>query len=167
MKRIIAGLLLVLVFSESTLLAVDARGAAYVGGTAALRQSAHTTIEGRLDTTGPDVLTYTAADERHGSRSFTIPYDRITLLEYQQKAGRRVGATAATTVLFGPVGLLTLMSKKRRHYVTIGYRDDADQGQVAVFEIGKDAVRSTLAILAVRSGQAIQTQGGDARAGIQ
>jgi len=47
---------------------------------------------------------------------FTIPYDRIDSLEYGQKAGRRVGLAIAVS----PVALL---SKKRRHYLTVNFKD--------------------------------------------
>jgi len=40
-------------------------------------------------------------------QTITIPYDRIIDLEYGQKAGRRVGTAVATTVLFGPIGLVS------------------------------------------------------------
>jgi len=64
----------------------------------------------------------------------------------------------ATTVLLGPIGLLSLMSKKRKHYVTIGYYDDAGKEQVAVFELGKELPRTVLPILEARSGKQVVDQ---------
>ena len=61
------------------------------------------------------------------------------------------------------IGLLTLFSKKRKHYVTIGYKDDTGKDQVAVIELGKDLVRSTLPILEKRSGKKIEYQDDEAR----
>ena len=66
-----------------------------------------------------------------------------------------MGAAVTTTVLLGPIGLLFLMSKKQKHYVTIGYKDDADKEQVAVFQVDKDAVRTLLPTLEARSGKKI------------
>jgi hypothetical protein len=59
-------------------------------------------------------------------------------LEYGQKAGRRVGAAIGYSILLGPIGLLTLFSKKRNHFLTIGYKGADDKDQVAVIELGKD-----------------------------
>ena len=84
-------------------------------------------------------------------------------LEYGQKAGRRVGAAIGYSVLVGPAGLLALLSKKRRHYLTVGYTSDDGEPQVAVFEVGKDIVRATLAILEARSGKKVVYQTEDAR----
>jgi hypothetical protein len=70
--------------------------------------------------------------------------------------------------LLGPLGLVTLLAKKRKHYLTIGYKDEAGADQVAVIEIGKDAVRTTLAIAQTRSGKAIEYQDEEARkSGVQ
>ena len=88
---------------------------------------------------------------------------KVIDLEYGQKAGRRVGAAVATSVLLGPIGLVSLFSKKRKHYLTIGYTDDAGKDQVAVLELGKDIVRTTLAIVETRSGKQIEYQDEEAR----
>src|SRR5687768_15124460 len=84
-------------------------------------------------------------------------------LEYGQKAGRRVGAAVGYTILLGPLGLLTLFSKKRKHYPTIGYTDPAGKDQVAVLELGKDIVRATLPIVETRSGKKIEYQDDEAK----
>jgi len=72
-----------------------------------------------------------------------------------------VGASIATAVLISPVGLFMLFSKKRKHFVTIGYLDEAGKEQVAVFELGKDIVRTTLPILEARSGKKVTHQEDD------
>jgi hypothetical protein len=56
-----------------------------------------------------------------------------------------------------------LFPKKRKHYVTIGYKDDQGKEQVAVFELGKDIVRITLPILEARSGKKIEYQDEEAK----
>lgn len=81
----------------------------------------------------------------HPEGDLRIPYEAVNSLEYGLKAGRRL----ALAVVLSPVFLL---SKKRRHYLTIGYRDEADQQHAAVFELGKRIVRSTLAALEARTG---------------
>jgi hypothetical protein len=75
-----------------------------------------------------------------------IPYDRMNSLKYGQKAGRRIGLAIAVT----PVALL---SKKRKHCLTINYLDENDEQQAGVFELSKGVVRVTLASLEARSGR--------------
>jgi hypothetical protein len=60
--------------------------------------------------------------------------------------------------LLGPIGLLALMSKKQKHFVTIGFTDEAGKEQVAVFKINKDMVRTFLPILEARSGKKVEYQ---------
>jgi hypothetical protein len=139
-------------------MAVDSKGAAYFGGTATEFIDAGDPIEGVLDLKDPQALVFRASDKPFKGRSLSIPYDSVIDLEYGQKAGRRVGAAAATTILLGPVGLLTLFSKKRKHYLTIGYRAPGGHEQVAVIELGKDIVRLTLSIVSRRSAKEIEYQ---------
>jgi hypothetical protein len=63
-----------------------------------------------------------------------IPYDKVGSLSYRQHAGRRVGAALGVTTL-GIGALPMLFSKKRRHYFTIEYKDDAGADQAAIFEV--------------------------------
>jgi hypothetical protein len=58
---------------------------------------------------------------------------------------------------------LALFSKKRNHYLTVGFKDAAGKDQAAVFELGKDIVRTTLAIIQTRSGKQIEYQDDEAR----
>src|SRR5262249_43811736 len=96
-------------------------------------------------------------------RSYSIPYDRMIDIEYGQKAGRRVGAAVATALLLSPIGLFLLFSKKRKHYVTIGYKDSEEKEQVAIFELDKNIARTTLSILETRSGKKIEYQDEEAK----
>lgn len=61
------------------------------------------------------------------------------------------------------VSPLALFSKKRNHFLTIGYTDAAGKDQAAVFELGKDIVRTALTIIQTRSGKEIEYQDDDAR----
>ena len=145
------------------LLAVDGKKAAYFGGTAAVFAGATDPVEGRLDTTDETQLIMRADKKPFAGRTLEIPYEKILDLEYGQKAGRRVGTAVATTVLLGPIGLLSLFSKKRKHYLTIGYLDEAGKEQVAVIELGKDIVRVTLSIVETRSQKPMEYQDEEAR----
>jgi hypothetical protein len=162
MKRLTA-LLLVLAFSSEVLLAVDGKKAAYMGGTFSAYISSKGPVEGKLDTSRTDVLLLTPEEKDFRGTVLTIPYDQVLDLEYGQKAGRRVGAAIGTSILLGPIGLVTLFSKKRKHFLTIGYRDAEGFDQVAVIELGKDIVRTTLAIVETRSGKKIEFQDDEAR----
>jgi len=93
--------------------------------------------------------------EYHGG-TLQIPYDRVNDLEYGQKAGRRLGVAIAVT-------WMALFSKKRKHFLTIGYTDDNDKQQAAVFELGKDIVRVTLASLEARTGKKVDFEDDEAR----
>jgi hypothetical protein len=143
--------------------AIDAKGAAYFGGTVTQFSSAKEPIEGKLDTTGEDQLTFSSTDKKFAGKTLLIPYSRVIDLEYGQKAGRRVGTAVATTILLGPIGLVSLFSKKRKHYLTIGFKDELDKDQVAVIEMGKDIVRATLPIVETRSGKKIEYQDEEAK----
>lgn len=125
--------------------------AAYYGGTIAEFKEAKHPISGHLVTKDGTAMQFVYGKKQVVS----IPYAKFIDIEYGLKSGRRVGAAVATTVLLGPIGLLFLMSKKQKHYVTIGYKDDSDKEQVAVFQVDKDSVRTLLPILEARSGKTI------------
>lgn len=162
MKKV-AWVLLMVFTLESVAFAIDSKNAAYFGGTVAAFSGAKDPVEGKLDTTNQDQLVFRATAKKFAGTTLSIPYARVLDLEYGQKAGRRVGTAVATTVLLGPIGLLSLFSKKRKHYLTIGFKDEADKEQVAVIELGKDIVRVTLPIVATRSGKEIEYQDEEAR----
>jgi hypothetical protein len=163
MKRTIATLLIVSVLSPSLAFAVDGDKAAYFGGTIAVYAGSKDPVEGILDLANPDALVLKPGSRPYAGMLLTIPYKSIEDLEYGQKAGRRVGTAVATTVLLGPIGLLSLFSKKRKHYVTIAFKDDAGADQVAILELGKDIVRQTLPVLKAKSGKDIVYQDDEAR----
>jgi len=120
----------------------------YIGGTVASLKAG---VEGKSSTADTKVFVF----EYKGGR-FVVPYDRVDSLEYGQKAGRRVGMA----ILVSPV---LIFSKKRKHFLTLGYTDENDKQQAAVFELGKDIVRVTLASLEARTGRKIEYQDEEAR----
>lgn len=126
----------------------------YYGGTIPEFKDAKGPVDGHLVATDETALQFIYKK----GQTVSIPYAKFIDIEYGQKSGRRVGAAVASTILLGPIGLLFLMSKKQKHFVTIGFKDAADKEQVAVFQVDKDAVRTLLPILEARSGKKIVYQ---------
>lgn len=156
MRALALTLCLILAFVPSAY-ALGGKKAAYIGGTATDFTGAKKNVEGTLNLDNEKELRFDHKFVKGGG-TYTIPYDKIIDIEYGHKTGRRVGAAVATALLISPVGLFLLFSKKRKHYVTIGYADAEGKEQVAVFELGKDIVRTTLPILEARSGKQIEYQ---------
>src|SRR5579859_1660857 len=88
--------------------------------------------------------------------SLEIPYDQVNDLEYGQKAGRRVGLAIA-------VSPWLLLSKKRKHFLTVGWKDEQEKQHAAVFELGKSVIRTTIATLEARTGKKVDYQDDEAR----
>jgi len=101
--------------------------------------------------TGSDSLLF----ECHGAE-LHIAYQRINTLEYGQNVSRRYAAA----ILISPV---LLLSKSRKHYVTLGYVDAEGKQQALVFRIEKGDIRSVLAALEARTGRRIEYQDAEAR----
>lgn len=85
-----------------------------------------------------------------------IPYQRINLLEYGQKVDRRYLAA----IVVSPV---LILSKSRKHFLTLGYADDGGHQQAIVFRVDKNSIRPVLAGLEARTGLKVQYQDVDAR----
>ena len=107
--------------------------------------------EGRVFTTSDELLRFKAKDG-----VMEVPYDKINLLEYGQKVDRRYIMAAVISPLF-------LMSKKRNHFLTIGYEDENGKQQAMVFRVQKGDVRSLLVSLEARTGRKVQFQDDEAR----
>ena len=127
---------------------LGSKKAMYVGGTVT---SIKEGTEG--DTSAKDEKTYTFA---YKGGTLTIPYDRVDSLEYGQKAGRRLGLALT-------ISPWMLLSKKRKHFLTISWKDENDKQQAAVLELGKDIIRTELATLEARTGRKIEYQDDEAR----
>ena len=141
---------LLVTLAAQPLAAVDGKKAMYVGGT---RTDIKEAAEGRFDVSSETEMAFTPdkTKVRH-----TIAYANVSELEYGQKAGRRV----AVALLVSPIAIF---SKKRKHYLTINFKDAAGKDQAVVFELGKDMVRTTLAIIEARTGKTITYQDEEAR----
>ena len=151
MKRRACAAMLIVVCASATLFAgLDGKKAMYVGGTI---PGLDEKTEGILSLRSDSALSFTADKNKGG---VTVPYSAVTGLEYGQKAGRRVGVA----IMISP---LALFSKKRRHYLTVSYKDESGKDQAGVFELGKDIVRTSLTVLETRTGKQIEYQDDEAR----
>ena len=62
-----------------------------------------------------------------------------------------------------PSASVSLPAKSRAHYLTLTYAGEQGRTEVIVIELGKDVVRSTLAVVEARSGIPIEYQDEEAR----
>lgn len=147
-KTIVLILCIAFVFDLAAWAGLGSDKTLYVGGTVSAIKDA---TEGVSSTKDEKVFRFT-----YKGGVLEVPYDQVNSLEYGQKAGRRVGVAIAVT-------WMALFSKKRRHFLTIGYKDENDKQQAAVFELGKNIVRVTLASLEARTGQKIDYEDDEAR----
>ncbi len=93
---------------------------------------------------------------QHPAGALEIPYGQFNALEYGQKSTRRLGLAIVVSPLF-------LLTKRRRHFLTLSYVDDDGRQQAAVFELGKKIVRTTLAGLEARTGLRVEYEDDQAR----
>ena len=63
-------------------------------------------------------------------------------------------------VLISPV---LLLSKSRKHFVTVGYTDNEGRQQALVFRVSKGDIRMVLASLEARTGRRVEYQDDNAR----
>jgi hypothetical protein len=120
----------------------------YVGGTLA-RMSGGT--QGAIELTDERYFAFYA-----GKQQVRIPYDRINLVEYGQQVDRRL----MLAIVLSPVFLL---SKSRKHFLTIGYAGEDGRQQALVFRVDKNGIRATLVGLEARTGKQVQYQDEEAR----
>jgi hypothetical protein len=125
--------------------------AMYVGGTLA---SLSEKTEGRPR------LGETDFSFEYKGNSLQIPFRQINSLEYGQKAGRRLGLAIAVSPLF-------MFSRKRRHFLTIGFLDDNNKQQAAVFELGKHVISPILSGLEQKTGKTVEYEDAEARKSAQ
>jgi len=105
----------------------------------------------RLDLTGADEMVFRAK-----SGEVRVVYQKVNTLEYGQNVSRRYAAA----LLVSPI---LLLSKTRKHYITLGYVDGEGKQQVLVFRVEKGDIRSVLAGLQARTGRRVEYQDDDAR----
>jgi hypothetical protein len=122
--------------------------AQFVGGTLPIVRAKS---NARLDLSRADALIF-----RSGETELRIVYQKIDALEYGQSVSRRY----AEAVLLSPI---LLLSKSRKHFVTIGYVDSDGKQQALVFRVEKGDIRPVLSSLEARSGRRIEFQDDEAR----
>jgi hypothetical protein len=151
LRRFLAFLLLFGMAVPGPVLALDSEKAMYVGGTITARVPEKT--EGVLDTTNPEKLIF-IADKGKGVAE--LPYKMIDSFEYGQKASHRI----KTAIFLTP---WSLFSKKRRHYLSLLWKDEQGNDQGVVLELGKDLLRPTVLILEARTGKKVVFQDEEAQ----
>jgi hypothetical protein len=77
-------------------------------------------------------------------------------MEYGQEVSRRL-------VLAYVISPIFLLSKSRKHFLTLGFQDAEGHQQALVLRLDKRTVRSTLAALEARSGRMVTFLDADAR----
>jgi hypothetical protein len=105
----------------------------------------------RLDLSDAETLVLQGA-----TTQVRVPYRKINTLEYGQNVSRRYAAA----ILISPV---LLLSKSRKHYVTVGFVDAGEKQQALVLRIEKGDIRSVLSGLEARTGRRIEYQDDEAR----
>lgn len=141
--RIRAVLCLVLCLQLRAQTAVD-----YIGGTTASLRAGES---GRIE----------LSDERYfafysGKSQLRVPYAKVNLLEYGQQVDRRLALAVVVSPMF-------LLSKSRRHFLTVGYADERGTQQAMVFRVDKNSIRAALVALEARTGLNVQYQDQEAR----
>jgi len=143
-----------LILSSAGLLSIAAgegqRGspAEYLGGTL---ESLSPHLSGTLFTNDPHSLLF----QTHRS-AIRIPYDRINQLEYGQKVDHRYWEAVLISPLF-------MLSKKRAHYLVVGYETEDGRQQALLFQVDKGSIRAVLVSLEARTGRKVTFQDEEAR----
>jgi hypothetical protein len=122
--------------------------AQYAGGTSS---QLATGVEGRIELSDEDYFAFYSKKTQ-----VRVPYDHINLIEYGQQVDRRLALAAVLSPLF-------LLSKSRKHFLTVGYMDDSGKQQALVFQVDKAGIRATLVSLEARTGLKVEYQDEEAR----
>ena len=105
----------------------------------------------RLDLSDADTMLL-----RAGNTELRVSYRKVNTLEYGQTVSRRYAAA----VLISPV---LLLSKARKHFVTLGFVDAEGKQQALVLRVDKGDIRSVLAGLEARTGRRVEFLDDEAR----
>jgi hypothetical protein len=89
-------------------------------------------------------------------RAISVAWSDINNIEYGQHVDRRY----LEALLISPIFLI---SKKRTHFLTIGYMDSEGRQQAMVLEVNKSDIRQLLVSLEARSGRRVEYQDDEAR----
>lgn len=140
--------LTLVILGMSALAAAGQTHVEYAGGTAKeIKRGA----SGDIEITGDTELLFVTK-----KATVRIPYGQINLIEYGQQVGRRI----LLAITISPAFLLT---KSRKHYLTVGYSDAEGHQQAMVFRVDKAGIRPTLVGLEAKTGLKVQYQDEEAR----
>jgi hypothetical protein len=129
--------------------ALDAQSRAqYAGGTSS---QLTTGVEGQIELSDEDYFAFYSKKAQ-----VRVPYDHINLIEYGQQVDRRLAMAVVLSPLF-------LLSKSRKHFLTVGYMGDDGKQQALVFRVDKGGIRATLVSLEARTGLKVEYQDEEAR----
>lgn len=120
----------------------------YIGGTAAQIDAG---ASGEIELADDQFLAFYS-----GKKQVRLPYSQVNLIEYGQQVDRRLALAAVVSPVF-------LLSKSRRHFLTLGYTDERGQQQAMVFRVDKNSIRATLVALEARTGLNVRYQDQEAR----
>jgi hypothetical protein len=142
----------VLLFLVACLPAAQPGGArAYMVGTTVHGFPAKCDV--RVDMTGDGEMLFVTH-----SLTLHVPYDRVTTLEYGQHVGQRF----VEAILLSP---LFLLSKTRKHFLSVFYTDSNGREQALVLQVDKGDVRAMLPELEAKTGRRVEYTDDDARRG--
>lgn len=127
-------LLLFLTLAAVPLAALDSPDVRYMGGSAPLAAGAIC----RLDLADSNALTFVVGQQR-----VSIPYATVHAFSYDKQVAHPMG-------VIGTVAVVMIKYRQRRHYLQVEYKDEKAVNQAAVFELPKDMVQATLAVLRAR-----------------
>ena len=120
----------------------------YLGGTLATVENG---AGGSLRTSDPISLVFLTK-----KNAVRVPYERINLVEYGQKVDRRL----MEAILISP---LLILSKRRAHYVTVGFETEDGKQQAMLFRVDKGSIRAVLVSLEARTGRKVTFMDEEAR----
>lgn len=126
----------------------EGAAAEYVGGTLAAIEAG---TEGRLSAADPVSLVF---ETRRSA--LRIPYERVNLLEYGQQVDRRL----LEAILISP---MLILSKKRAHFLAIGYQTEDGRQEAVLLKVDKKAIRAVLVSLEARTGLRVNYMDSEAR----
>lgn len=171
MRRAIATILICSLIAGDVL-AIGRRKTAYVGGTIESFNKHKKATEGELDLKNEKALIFNGKGQ-----AIEASYARITALEYQKTSNYRgvmvggtIGASAVSVALATatlgaslvalPILLVTMpfvkKKNRKRHYLTVAYRDAEDKPQALILELGKEIEKEARAIISARSGMEVK-----------
>jgi hypothetical protein len=129
--------------------------AQYAGGTSAQLSPG---VDGRIEVSDDAYFAFYSKKTQ-----VRVPYDHINLVEYGQTVSRRVTMAIALSLALPAVGPLLMLTKSRKHFLTVGYMGDDGKQQALVFRVDKGGIRVTLVSLEARTGLKVEFQDEEAR----